>query len=225
MTFSIAGRCSETGAFGCALATSSIAAAARCPFGSKDAGIVLTQARTDPRLGLAGLELLRSGLDADGVVAKLVADHADTSWRQLAVLDLKGGLAAHTGQDVSPPKGAETAAHSVAIGNWVTSPSVVEAMVAAFEQGQGSPLADRLIGALEAAQAAGGELDPLRSSGVLIYGDQAFAEIDLRIDSSDTPIRDLRGLWQQYQPVMDGYIERALDPANAPDTEDLEGHR
>jgi len=224
VTFSIAGYCAETGQIGYALATSSIAAGGRVAFAHWGVGVVLTQARTDPRLGPQGLALLRSGHTAAETVASLVASTPERDWRQLAVLDKDGKGAFHTGQRVSTPADAITAAHCVAAGNWVRDETVVAAMISGFEQDPFLPLAERLLRAIEDAVAAGGELDPLRSAALGVHGRNGFAMVDLRIDRSETPVADLRDAWTEWEPIMHGYIERALSPATAPATEDLEGH-
>lgn len=225
MTFSIAGRCAATGQIGYALATSSIAAGARVPFCRMGVGVVLTQARTDPRLGPIGLDLLAGGCTASETLAAIVAGTADRDWRQVAVLDAAGKAALHTGANVSPPADGLIASNSVAIGNWVKDETVIAAMIADFEEDPSLPLAERLLQALEAGVAAGGELDPLRSAALGVWGRHSFPIVDLRADCSDDPVGDLRRYWTAYEPVMAGYIERALSPATAPTTEELEGHK
>lgn len=224
MTFSIAGYCAETGQIGYALATSSIGAGGRVPFVKWNVGVVLTQARTDPRLGPKGLALLKSGCSAAETVASLVASTPERDWRQLAVLDHVGRGAFHTGQRVSAPADALAAKDCVAAGNWVKDETVVAAMIAGFQQDPGLPLAERLLRAIEDAVAAGGELDPLRSAALAVHGRNGFAMVDLRVDRSETPVEDLRAAWREWEPMMLGYMERALSPASAPASEDLEGH-
>src|SRR5712692_2944526 len=106
MTFSIAGRCRRTGEFGCALATSSMAAGARVPFVDPAAGVVLSQARSDPGLGALGLQRLAAGRSAEDAMSDIIASTSHATWRQLAVLDRAGRVAVFTGADVAAPKGA-----------------------------------------------------------------------------------------------------------------------
>jgi len=225
MTFSTLGLCRRTGRFGVALATSSIGAGGRCPFVDPRLGIVVTQARTDPRIGPAGLALLAQGLDARAVAGRLrgTADHAD--WRQVAVLDSDGGRACWTGSQVGQPADGLVLGDGVVIGNWVASEAVIAAMASGFELNARDDLADRLLQSLEAGLEEGGELDPLQSAA-LIIADPAvpFPVVDLRVDDHPTPIAALRALWEKWAPLADGYVQRALDPAAAPDTRDLEGH-
>src|SRR5438270_628152 len=99
MTFSIAGLCQRTGQFGCALATSSMAAGARAPFVAPGIGVVLSQARSDPRLGAIGMRALEQGRSAAEALAEMKPATPHSRWRQLAVLDLRGGVASFTGEN------------------------------------------------------------------------------------------------------------------------------
>ncbi|NQW12310.1 MAG: DUF1028 domain-containing protein [Alphaproteobacteria bacterium] len=226
MTFSIAGRCGRTGQFGVALATSSIGAGGRCAHLRPGVGAFLTQARTDPRLGPVGLELMAAGRSAPETVAAVVASTEHRSWRQIAALTPDGDGAFWTGEDVAPPADGLLLGDAVVIGNWVASEAVIAAIGAGFEVDPLAALADRLIQALESGEEAGGELDPLQSAAVIVCDPlYSFPIIDLRVDRAAQPIADLRDAWERWAPIMDGYLRRALDPASAPATEDLEGHR
>jgi uncharacterized Ntn-hydrolase superfamily protein len=224
MTFSIAAFCPETGTLGGAMATSSMAAGARVLFLDPQAGLVLTQARTDPRLGAVGLDRLAAGRSADETLADIVASTPHASWRQLAVIDRGGRVAAHTGADVMAPKGARLGKGAVAIGNAVASERVLDAILDGFAASPDAPLTDRLIAALEAGLNAGGEGIPLRSAGLKVTRPSLdYVPIDLRADCSETPIADLRRYWAFWAPMVDGYVQRALDPANAPAAAAIEG--
>lgn len=225
MTFSIAGHCPRTGQFGVALATSSIGAGGRCPHLRPGIGAILTQARTDPRLGPLGLDLLGAGRSAQQAIDGIVAATPEASWRQVAAITAAGDVAYWTGGDVAPPADGMALDGAVVIGNWVKSEAVVAAIAAGFETDPPAELADRLIQALEAGEAEGGELDPLQSAAVMVCAPGwSFPIVDLRVDLSARPIADLRTAWERWQPIMDGYLQRAVDPAAAPSTEALEGH-
>lgn len=225
MTFSIAGRCARTGQFGVALATSSIGAGGRCPHLRPGVGAILTQARTDPRLGPIGLDLLAADRSAQETIDGLVASTPHAGWRQLAALTADGDVAFWTGADVAQPADGMALAGAVVIGNWVRSEAVIAAIAAGYETDPMAELADRLIQGLEAGEAAGGEIDPLQSAAVMVC-DPAwrFPVVDLRVDLSADPIAGLRVSWERWSAVMAGYLQRALDPANAPSTETLEGY-
>lgn len=226
MTFSIAGGCERTGQFGVALATSSIGAGGRCAHLRPGIGAFLTQARTDPSLGPVGLDLIAAGRSASEAVAAVAASTEHRSWRQIAALTPNGDSAFWTGEDVAPPADGLVLTDAVVIGNWVASEAVIAAIGAGFETDPPAALTDRLIQALEGGEEAGGELDPLQSTAVIVCDPlYRFPIVDLRVDCSTTPIIDLRTAWERWAPIMDGYLQRALAPAAAPTTEDLEGHR
>lgn len=226
MTFSILGRCRRSGAFGCALATSSMAAGSRCHFVAPGLGAVLSQARSDPTLGALGIARLAAGRSAAETLADMIAATPHAAWRQLAVLDAAGGIAEFTGEKVAPPKGAVVGEDAVALGNAVANERVVGAILAGFAAQPDAPLADRLIAALEAGLEAGGELEPLRSAALRIaVPGVPFTPIDLRVDLAETPIAELRRYWTLWAPMADGYVERALHPDSAPATADIERPR
>jgi uncharacterized Ntn-hydrolase superfamily protein len=226
VTFSILGRCRRSGEFGCALATSSMAAGSRCHFVAPGLGAVLSQARSDPTLGAVGLKRLGAGRSASETLADMIAATPHAAWRQLAVLDAAGGIAEFTGEKVSPPKGAVVGEDAVALGNAVANERVVRAILAGFAAQPDAPLADRLIAALEAGLDAGGELEPLRSAALRIaVPGVPFTPIDLRVDVSEMPIAELRRYWSLWAPMADGYVERALRPDSAPSTETIERPR
>lgn len=225
MTFTVAGFCRHTGQFGTALATSSIGAGGRCPHAEPGLGLVVTQARTDPRLGPLGLDLLRAGRTAGQTIASLAAATPHSAWRQLGVLTADGNAAVFTGGSVAQPADGMVLADGLVIGNWVQSEAVIAAIAAGFETDPMADLADRLIQGIEAGEAAGGELDPLQSAAVVVCDPgYAFATVDLRVDNSATPVADLREAWTRWNAIMDGYLLRAVDPDAAPDTRSLEGH-
>lgn len=215
MTFSLIGRCARTGQFGAAATTSSLAVGARVQFVAPGLGAVLTQHRTDPRLGPRGLALLRSGCDAAQTVAALVASTPDHRWRQLAVIDPAGRTAHFHGARVKAEHGAAHAKDVVAIGNILSSAMVPGAMAAAFAATPELPLAERLLRGLEAGEEAGGEHGDVRSTSLLVFAEHDFALVDLRVDGHATPIHALRALWEEYAPLMDAYVVRVLTPDEA----------
>lgn len=216
MTFSLLGRCARTGQFGAAVTTSSIAVGTRVPFLAAGIGGVLTQHRTDPRLGPRGLDLLRSGCSADQAVAALVASTPDHRWRQIAVMDREGRTAHFHGARVKPAFGVSHGQDVVAIGNILANDLVPVAMAQAFLASADQPLAERLVRALEAGEAAGGEHGEVTSASLLVVHRECFPYVDLRVDKAVGPIPALRALWEEYAPLADGFVARALDPEDAP---------
>ena len=225
MTFSIAGLCRRTGQFGCALTTSSMAAGARAPFVAPGIGVVLSQARSDPRLGVIGLRSLEEGRSATETLADMVASTPHTRWRQLAVLDRQGGVASFTGEMCTPEKGEAHGDGALAVGNGLASAEVPAAMLRGFEAAPGKDLAERLIMALEYGLEAGGEAFPLRSASLHVaHVGVPFTPVNLRVDFNDTPIAEIRRLNGLWAPMIHGYVMRCLDPDNSPPAAEIEGH-
>jgi uncharacterized Ntn-hydrolase superfamily protein len=216
MTFSLLGRCARTGQFGAAVTTSSIAVGTRVPFLAAGIGGVLTQHRTDPRLGPRGLDLLRSGCSAEAALAAIVASTPDHRWRQVAVMDRQGRTAHFDGERVKPCRSVAHGKDVVALGNILANDRVAPAMMAAFLTLEDQPLAERLVRALEAGEAAGGEHGEVMCASLLVVDREVFPYVDLRIDKADSPIAKLRALWEEYAPLADGFVQRAIDPEDAP---------
>ena len=212
MTFSLAGRCGRTGMLGAVITTSSPAVGSRCVFARAGVGVVLTQFWTDPRLGPRGLALLAEGCGAGPSLDALVASTPERAWRQLAVLDAGGAVAHFTGARNKPAFAAATGPGCVAIGNILRNDSVPGAMVAAFAAREADPLAERLLAALDAGHAAGGEEKALVSAALLVVSSLPFPYVDLRVDAAADPLRDLRALWTLYAPFADTVVGRALSP-------------
>jgi uncharacterized Ntn-hydrolase superfamily protein len=215
MTFSLIGRCARTWQIGCAVSTSNLAVGTRVPFARAGVGAVLTQNRTDPRLGPRGLDLLQSGCTSDETLRALIASTGSSDWRQLAVMDAAGRTAAHSGAHVKPHRG-ELAGHDcIVLGNILANDRVLPAMAAGFAASPDDLLAARLVRALEAGLAAGGEHEAVRSAALLVVADQSFPLVDLRVDAADQPIAALAALWQEYRPWADEFVLRAIDPDRA----------
>lgn len=216
MTFSLVARCRETGMLGVAVSSSSPAVGARCAFARAGSGAVLTQNFTDPGLGRRGLELLARGASAEQTVAILARTASDAAFRQLAAIAPDGIPAWHTGEQCLLRRGGFTGEHCVAIGNLLAAEDVPQRMIAAFEASHGH-LAQRLLDAMHAGLAAGGETEPVRSAGLLVVHELPWPIVDLRIDWSDAnPIAALQSLWDLWQPRLPLYLARALQPADAP---------
>jgi uncharacterized Ntn-hydrolase superfamily protein len=216
MTFSLIGRCPRSGQFGAVAATSSIAVGARVAHCAAGVGAVLTQHRTDPRLGPRGLDLLRSGCSAQETVDALVASTPHAQWRQLAVLDRSGDSAVYNGIRTKPEMSHVAAQDVCAIGNILATARVPPAMMHAFQADPTAPLAERLMRALEEGLAVGGEIAPLRSACLIVVEAHSFPLVDLRVDWDDAPVAALRGLWNRYAPLTGDFLLRAVDPDRAP---------
>jgi len=215
MTLSLAGRCLETGMLGAAVTSSSICVASRCLFTRAGVGAGLTQNVTDPSLGVQMLDLLEAGADANTAISQVVAEANHIEWRQLVLLDSSGSFGLHTGEKVLGRHATAEGKQCVAAANLLANEEVPQTMVTAFEQSSGH-LAQRLITALEAGIAAGGEEGPVRSAGVQVVHKVSWPVVDLRVDWDENPLPKLRTIWNEYQPQLEPYVTRALNPEAAP---------
>lgn len=215
MTFSLVGRCARTGMLGAVVTTSSIGVGSRCPHVRAGVGAALTQHRTDPRLGPLALDLLGRGFTAREAMQAIVAATPHRHWRQLAIVDAAGQTATYSGDNVRGERGEAEGRDCAAIANIVRSAEIPRVMVACFEASPRLPLARRLIDALAAGEAAGGELRPVTSAALIIAHEQSFPYVDLRVDDHLEPIRELSRLWSSYEPEADPYVVRAVDPDRA----------
>jgi uncharacterized Ntn-hydrolase superfamily protein len=216
MTFSLVARCAETGMFGVAISSSSPAVAARCSYARAAVGAVASQNITDPTLGPCALDLMAGGATAAQAIARIRAEAAFVEFRQVLVIDAAGGTAIHSGPNAlgiwAEAQGKDVASG----GNLLANSGVPQAIVAGFEAAKGH-LGDRLIAAMRAGLAAGGEAGPVHSAGLRIVDKVSWPVADLRCDwTDDCPIDALAALWDRYKPQLDAYVQRALDPRAAP---------
>jgi uncharacterized Ntn-hydrolase superfamily protein len=216
MTFSIAGRCARTGMLGAVVTTSSMAVGGRCAYAQANVGAVLTQHRTDPRLGPKMLERLREGAAPAAILKDFEKSETGIGWRQLAIIDAKGQAAFFNGSNIYSVFKGLVGRDCVAVGNIVRNTDVVDAMVKSFEANEAEPLAERLMRAIEAGDAAGGELKQIKSAGLVVAHRESFPFVDLRVDLDPRPLVQLRFLWELYQPTADEYVVRAVNPDSAP---------
>jgi uncharacterized Ntn-hydrolase superfamily protein len=217
MTFSIAGRCAKTGAFGVAITTSSIAVGARCPHARAGVGAVATQNVTDPNLGPMLLDLMEQGMSAGQAIDAVVKASPNIDFRQLTAVDGQGRSASWSGKYILGTHAVSEQTDCVAAGNLLKSATLPRVMTDAFAANAGEHLAERLLRALEAGLASGGEEGPVHSTALIVYHQQAFPLVSLRVDwDDDDPIRFLRRLWVDYRPQMGAYLQRAIDPTQAP---------
>jgi len=212
MTFSLIGRCARSGQFGAVVTTSAVGVGARCPFARAGVGAVLTQHRTDPRLGPLGLDLLARGFTAQQALDAIVAATPHRHWRQLAVIDAAGTTAHYTGAQVRAAVSVAQGQDCVGLGNILRDEGVAPAMVAAFAADPALPLADRLVAAIQAGEDAGGETAPVVSAALLVVDRESFPFVGLRVDAHEAPLAELARLWALYAPTAEDYVRRAVDP-------------
>ncbi|GLY11878.1 MULTISPECIES: DUF1028 domain-containing protein [Bacillaceae] len=216
-TFSVAGRCAATGALGAVVTSSSPSVGARCPWVKSNVGVILTQNVTDPRLAAIGLSAMEKGYNAQAAIRTMMAASDFPEFRQLAVVDAKGGSSVFTGEKALGVHGEFYAEDVASIGNLLSDPSIPIAMGQRFMDRKDLPLPERLISAIELGFNMGGELDDEHSIALLVYHpDAPFAYVDLRVDYSEDPLQDLKKLWEIYSPQAMDYKIRAIEPERAP---------
>ena len=218
MTFSLILRDPETGEFGSAISSSSPAVAARCVNLADGLGGAHSQNVTDPRLGPALLERLRDGDSAQQAIDAVVAaaDPATIDFRQLLVLDASGTPAVFSGARALGVFGSAGRENAVAGGNMLASLDVLDALVETALTAPGR-IEERLLAALRAAVAAGGEAGPVHSAGIAVVGSAGWRVTDLRVDwAEDDPIGQLGRALDEWLPQRDNYVRRGLDPTAAP---------
>jgi uncharacterized Ntn-hydrolase superfamily protein len=198
-TYSIVGADPEAGECGVAVQSKFLAVGAFVPWARGGIGAVATQAYAEITYGNRGLELLESGLTPNAVIDRLVTDDEMRSHRQVGIVGADGSSATHTGADCFEHAIGVAGENFAAQGNILSNPDVPVAMAATF-LGASGRLVDRLLAALEAGEAAGGEKRGMESAALLVvrpgggYGGNHDRWLDLRIDHSDRPIDDLSGL-------------------------------
>ena len=204
-TYSLVACDLEAGQWGVATQSKFLAVGSVVPWAEPAAGAVATQSYANPRYGPDGLRLLRDGLSADEVVERLTAADDGRDHRQLGVVDARGEAATFTGPQCMEWAGGTTGPCYAAQGNILLSEATVAALAAAFEGSAGRPLAERLIEALAAAQAAGGDRRGQQSAALLVverdggYAGLSDTLVDLRVDDHDDPIVELHRLYGIHQ--------------------------
>jgi len=211
-TFSLVGRCARTGMLGVAVATSEMAVGSRCIHVAPGVGAVVCQASTNPRLGFLALNLMRAGYSALRALEEIAASDTHVERRQLGCLDASGHAAGRTGAGNRPWAGHRAGPNVVAAANAVVGEGVVEAMFTTFEAEPARPLWERLLAALEAGKAAGGQPDGEQSAGLYVVDREPFAVVDLRVDLHPEPVRELRRLADRYFPLVPYYSLRPFNP-------------
>lgn len=215
MTLSIAAWDQSTGQFGAAISSSSISVSSRCLHWRPGVGIALSQNITDPRLGQHMLSLLADGVSVDEAVKATVRSTPFARYRQLALVGNGGHTGLFTGDQVLGCFSSAQGKHCVAAGNLLANEGVPTAMIDRFENSNGS-FGQAVLDALKAGVDSGGEAGPLHSAGLLIGGDVSWPLVELRIDWDDDPIGKMIAGWAVYEPQIDDYVTRALEPGEAP---------
>lgn len=220
-TFSIVGRCRRTGEVGAAVATAVPAVGAICLYLMPGVGAVSTQSWTNPYLATSILEKLAAGISAAAALEDVLKTDPAAAFRQVGAIGLDAASpAAWTGENCTTWCGQHVGEDFAAQGNMLTGPEVIDAMAMAFETSVESSLDERLLLALEAAQAAGGDKRGRQSAALKVMDGEVYARVDLRVDEHNDPIRELRRISDvaraQLAPFIAGMPKREGEAAPAP---------
>ena len=209
MTWSIIARDPATGQFGIAVATKFFAVGARVPHIAANIGGIATQALVNPYYGIDGVKLLREGRSPREVVDTLLAADSGRESRQLHIMDAGGRIASHTGRDCVDWCGhIEGRGFSIA-GNMLAGAGVLDDTAKSYATNENLPFAQRLIAAMRAGEAAGGDKRGRQSAALLIHGDEEWTALDLRVDDHTDPLTELERLeavsrerWVHFRPFL-----------------------
>lgn len=208
MTWSIVAKDSKTGRFAVAVTTCAFGVGARVPYGCGGVGAVATQSFVNPFCGVDGLRLLQEGRSAKEALALVTSAQADpgAANRQVHMIDRDGRTAAFTGKLCVEWCGSKAAENVSVAGNMLAGPRVVSDTLKTYLKAADLDFDDRLITALEAGQAAGGDKRGKQSAAIRVWGTEVFPDIDIRVDDHPEPLAELRRLWrvahQRYVPFQ-----------------------
>lgn len=212
MTFTAVARCPRTGRLGVGMATRAPAVGNRCPIVRPNFGAASVQLIADPRQTMLCGRLLDLGYSAGKVLAELQASDPHIVRRQIGIVDSYGNTAAYSGPTTGSYSGHFQGRQWVAMGNGVVSEAVVKSMAESLEASESEEIWDRLMLAVEAGGAAGGQKEGQRSASLLVFGAEPYALVDLRVDLHAEPIGDLRRIYDWFRPLIPYYQQRVLDP-------------
>lgn len=216
MTFSLVARCAKTGMFGIAISSSSPAVAARCSFARAKVGAVASQNVTDPTLGPLTLDLMQKGLSAEQAIQQIQSIGKFIEYRQVLAIDETGSTSIHSGPNSLGIWTQAEGKNVAAGGNLLSNESIPQSIVDAFMSSEGH-IGDRLIAAMRSGLTAGGEAGPVHSAGMKIVDKMTWPIADLRCDwTTNCPIEEVATAWDVYKPQLDAYVQRAIDPREAP---------
>lgn len=219
MTWSIVARHPD-GSFGVAVASRFFAVGVLCPHARSGVGALSTQALMNPIYGPAGIDLMAQGLNARQTIDRLLADDAGRESRQVHAIDAQGRSAAHTGSQCIDFCGQLAGEGFSVAGNMLAGPQVLEQTARAYAENAGLDFAQRLIVAMVAGEAAGGDRRGKQAAALRIVATEVYPALDLRVDDHDEPIAELRRLYarslERYQPFIACLPTRA-NPAGITD--------
>jgi len=205
MTWSIVAL-DRSGALGVAVASRFFAVGALCPHVRSGVGALSTQALCNPRYAPAALDAMAAQAVPSDVVSRLVADDAGRDHRQLHMIDAQGRIGAHTGAACIDWCGQREGVDYSVAGNMLAGPQVIDATAAAYEANGALPFAERLIAALAAGEALGGDKRGKQAAALVVCTTEVYPSLDLRVDDHEAPIDELKRLYdkslERFQPFV-----------------------
>lgn len=205
-TFSIVAYDTAAGACGVAVSSGIPAVGSLCVFAQAGRGAIATQAWINPLLGIDGLELLRSH-SAEDTLRRLLAGDPEPELRQVAIVDSGGRAIAHTGEQTDLWSGHRFGPGYSVAGNILLGEETITAMAQEFEAATSSPLQERLLCALEAGQAAGGDVRGKQSAALYISNGEPYPYLDLRVDDHSAPVAELRRVYEVVRRELLPFLE------------------
>lgn len=220
MTWSILAHDPETGAFGVAVATCAFAVGASCPYLRAGVGAVSTQSFTNRYLGPAVLDALARGLGPEAAIESALAGDSNRAYRQIHAIDRHGRSAAWTGASCVNWAGSQAAPGFSVAGNMLAGPEVVGHTLDSLRAAGPATLPERLMAAMEAGEAAGGDRRGRQSAAMKLVTTEDFPDLDLRVDDHVTPLEELRrltGIWARERAPSLAFAPRRADPSGTID--------
>ena len=218
MTFSIVACDPRTGMFGACVSSRFPAVGSVTTFARARVGAVVTQARANPLLACDGLDLLEAGYEAEEVLRALVASDHEPQRRQLMVVDAGCGVAAHTGAATNHYRGHLEGSGVAVAGNLLVGEETLTSMLEAYETAGHESLPERLMLALEAGQAAGGDARGRQSAALRVVNTEPYPYLDLRVDDHAMPVEELRRVYEVAKVELLPFVE-ALPTRARPEAE------
>ncbi len=214
-TFSIVGHCPRTGMLGAAVSSAVPAVGALCPYIRAGVGAVSTQSWVNPYLAIEALDLMQQGKSGPDALDAVLSRDAAKDLRQIGVVDAKGRAAAWSGKSCTTWFGHIVEKHCAVQGNMLLGESIIAEMAKAFRASACLDLGERLLLALEAGQAAGGDKRGKQSAALKVYHTEDYAWLDLRVDEHRHPVAELRRVFSvaklQLLPFVEGMPRKGVE--------------
>lgn len=208
MTFSVVARCTRTGKCGVAAATAATAVGKLAAHALARHGAIATQAKINPYIGYDGLRLLARGCTARDALDRLIANDPEPHARQVGIVDRTGNTAAWTGSENLHWAGHRFGRGFSTQGNRMAGPQVLDAVVETMHDTEERELAERLLLALEAGDAKGGDRMGERSSTIFVFDREEYPQWDIRVDDHDEPLKELRRLFHLFEEKLLPQMEK-----------------